>query len=322
MSLANNSASLDLHVLGKTPVADGVISLEIAAPDGRTLPEWSPGSHLELRLPSGLRRQYSLCGDPTKRTSYTVCVLREDDGRGGSAEVHDRLAIGDSLTVTGPRNNFPLADAPDHLLLAGGIGVTPLKAMLDELDRRGDSWRLVYGGRSRDTMAFLDELVEAHPEKVTIVPQDEAGVPDFDHVVSELSCNTHIYCCGPPPMLTAATDACTRAGISDRLHTERFTADGAAPDPCGTDEFEVELRASGITLTVPAEQSMLETIRDELPSIDYSCSEGYCGTCETRVLEGQPEHRGTLLSPEEHDEEGTMLICVGRSQSSRLVLDL
>lgn len=322
MPALSDSTALKLRLERKTLVAEGVVALEFGAIDGAELPRWEPGAHLELRLPSGLRRQYSLCGDPETRDSYTVCVLREETGRGGSVEVHDRLDVGDEIGSSAPRNHFPLKAASDYVLLAGGIGITPIKAMVEELHRRGTSWRLVYGGRNRQSMAFAEELAQSYSDRVTLVREDEEGVPDLEQIVGSMSPQTHLYCCGPAPMLDAATEACVQAGLADRLHLERFGAAGNTPDPGADSAFEVELRESGMTLTVAADQSLLEAIRAVRPDIDSSCQEGYCGTCEIRVLGGRPDHRGTLLSPEEHDEEGTMLICVGRSHSAKLILDL
>ncbi|MBA0050935.1 oxidoreductase [Streptomyces sp. AJS327] len=313
---------LTLRLERRTRAADSAVLLEFASADGADLPPWDPGAHLELRLPSGLSRQYSLCGDPADRRTYTVCVLREEAGRGGSAEAHDRLNAGDEIGSSAPRNHFPLVEAPDYLLLAGGIGITPLRAMARELDRRGASWRLVYGGRALRSMAFAEELATAHPDRVTLVPQDERGLPDLAGLIAGLTPETRLYCCGPSPMLAAVSGACATAGVSDRLHLERFAADGDAPAGDTGAAFEVELRATGVTLNVAAGQSLLEAVRTVLPTVDSSCREGYCGTCETRVLEGQPEHRGSLMTPEEHDAEGTMLICVGRARGPRLVLDL
>lgn len=324
MSVVSNSDSdaLKLRLERRTRAAEGVVSLHLAAADGAELPPWEPGAHLELRLPSGLRRQYSVCGDPADRDRYLVCVLREGSGRGGSVEVHDRLEVGTEIGSSAPRNHFPLVDAPDYVLLAGGIGITPLKAMAEELQRRGDTWQLIYGGRTRQSMAFAEELLSAHPDRVTLLPQDECGLPDLERIAETLTVGTRLYCCGPAPMLTAVTEACDRAGQADRLHLERFTAAETAPDTSGDAAFEVELRESGVTLTVAADQSLLEAIRSVRTDVDFSCQEGYCGTCETRVLGGRPEHRGTLMSAEEHDAEGTMLVCVGRALSPKLVLDL
>lgn len=326
MPVASDTTSLRLRVIRKTALTQSAALLHLAGADGRALPGWEPGAHVELRLPSGLRRPYSLCGDPAARDTYAVCVQREESGRGGSVEAHDRLRVGTEIGSSAPRNHFPLRDASDYTLIAGGIGITPLKAMAEELHRRGASWRLVYGGRSLRSMAFARELAAAHPGRVTLVPQDEAGLPDLDRVVGSSSPDTRLYCCGPGPMLSAVMETCTRAGVADRLHMERFSAaedpPGSGADADSDSAFEVELRRSGTSLKVAAGQSLLEAIRAVRPDIDSSCQEGYCGTCETRVLEGEPEHRGSLLSPEEHEEEGTMLICVGRARSERLVLDL
>ncbi|MDQ8704095.1 PDR/VanB family oxidoreductase [Streptomyces sp. LHD-70] len=322
MSVVSDSTSLKLRVTRRTVRAVGVVELEFSAVDGADLPQWEPGAHLELRLPSALLRQYSLCGDPAARDTYVVCVQREANGRGGSVEAYDRLEVGVEVTGSAPRNHFPLVDAPEFILIAGGIGITPLKSMAEDLHRRGISWRLVYGGRSRRCMAFADELATAHPDRVTLVPQDEVGLPDLDRVVASVSQETRVYCCGPAPMLAAVTEACARAGCADRLHIERFSAADASPDTGVDSAFEVELHRSGTTLTVSADQSLLEAIRAVRPDIDSSCQEGYCGTCETRVLDGEPEHRGTLMSPDEHEAEGTMLLCVGRARSAKLVLDL
>ncbi|WP_067794638.1 PDR/VanB family oxidoreductase [Actinomadura formosensis] len=304
-------------------VAESVLLLEFEAVGGGPLPPWEPGAHLELRLPSGLSRQYSLCGDPADTSSYTFCVLREEQGRGGSVEVHRDLKAGDEIEARLPRNHFPLVDADEYLFVAGGIGITPIKAMVEEVERRGASWRLVYGGRARASMAFVSELAALGGERTTVVPQDEAGLLDVPGIVRALPEGALLYCCGPAGLLDAMTDACTAAGVADRLHLERFTASGAAPAAGGEDTaFEVELAASGVTLTIAADESILEAAQSIRSDLGFSCQEGYCGSCETRVLAGRPDHRGTLMSPEEHDEEGTMLICVGRSHTPKLVLDL
>jgi ferredoxin-NADP reductase len=294
----------------------------LAATDGADVPRWEPGAHLQWQLPSGLRRQYSLCGDPTDRRTYTVCVLRQQDGRGGSIEVHDDLQVGTAIDSSPPRNNFPLKNAPDFVLLAGGIGITPIKPMLEELHRRGVTWRLIYGGRNRRSMAFADELVRTYPDRVALLPEDEHGLPDLGEIVGSLGPQSRLYCCGPARMLAAVTDACAEAGVADRLHLERFGAAEDAVDASGEQAFEVQLQKSGVVVVIPANQRILDTVRAVRPNIESSCNEGYCGTCETRVLAGQPEHRGSLMSAEEHDEDGTMLICVGRARSATLVLDL
>jgi ferredoxin-NADP reductase len=314
---------LTLRLSSRIEIAEGVLLLEFECASGRRLPGWTPGAHLEIKLPSGLSRQYSLCGDPADRTRYEVGVLREDGGRGGSLEVHRDLVVGTELIARPPRNHFPLVDADDYLLIAGGIGITPIKAMVRELERRGVQWRLLYGGRSLSSMAFVDDMRALSSDRVSIVPQDAVGLLDVAGTIAAVGPGTQVYCCGPSGLLEAVTGACENNGIADNLHIERFTSSGSAVlVPDDDIAFEVEMALSCATVTVAPDQSILEACRTVRGDLDYSCMEGYCGSCETRVLEGKPEHRGTLMSPEEHDEEGTMLICVGRSRSPRLVLEL
>lgn len=315
-------STVTLRLRRKLPLAEGVLQLDFEPADGTSLPTWDPGAHLEIHLPSGLTRHYSLCGDPSCQNTYSVAVRREESGRGGSTEIHDVLPVGEEVRSSSPRNHFSLADGSDHVLIAGGIGITPIKTMVEELERRGVSWSLVYVGRSRKTMAFAEFLVTRYPGRVTIMAADEGRVPDLDELVRSLAPRTHVYCCGPARMLNAVTAVCEETGTTHRLHVERFNAGEASPPSLTGGSFEVELRETGKTVTVAENQSILDAIRPVLPNVPSSCQEGYCGTCETRVLEGRPEHRGTLLTPEEHDEEGTMLICVGRSHSDKLVLDL
>jgi ferredoxin-NADP reductase len=325
----SESSSLRLRLVDKTRLTDDVAMLKFSSSDGSDLPSWEPGAHLELHLHSGLRRQYSLCGDLRSRGTYTVCVLRQQDGRGGSVEIHDRLDVGDEIDSSCPRNHFPLIPAADYVLVAGGIGITPIKAMVGQLHERGASWRLIYGGRSLSSMAFAEELRTAYPGRVAVLPEEEHGLLDLRCIVATMTPNSRLYCCGPAPMLAAATQVCAGAGVADRLHLERFgAADNVRADADfasntdGDSVFDVVLQQSGVTVTVAANQSILEAVRAARPDINSSCEEGYCGSCETRVLYGKPEHRGSLMTPEEHDREGTMLVCVGRARTAKLVLDL
>ncbi|MFF3573914.1 PDR/VanB family oxidoreductase [Nocardia jiangxiensis] len=319
----NDARRTTIRVIEAEQITTDVVRLVLAPVGNRSLPSWSAGAHVDLHLPSGLSRQYSLCGDSSDTSSYTVCVLREPSGRGGSAEIHDSVKVGTELSISGPRNHFALVNSPKYRFLAGGIGITPIKAMIDEAERLGADWALVYGGRTADSMVFGAELLSRYPTQVTLVPQDTEGLIDVTGVVASIDADTQIYCCGPEGLLEAVGKACEAANTTDLLHIERFTAGEAPPIPDGGDKpFEVELRQSGVTLTVGADQSLLEVVRGIRDDIDFSCQEGYCGSCETKVLEGQPDHRGTMMTPEEHDEDGTMLICVGRSCSPRLVLDL
>jgi ferredoxin-NADP reductase len=324
MSQNTDQSHITLRVRRRAEIAVNALLLELESASGEVLPEWPPGAHLDIHLPSGLTRQYSLCGAREDRSTYVVVVLREPHGRGGSEEIYRELGVGTEFISSTPRDHFRLVDASEYVLIAGGIGITPIKAMVDELRARGARWRLHYGGRSREHMAFVDELVDLGGDNVSIVPQDVDGLLDVPAIIGNLSPEAAIYCCGPAPLLDAVLTACAEAGASERLHFERFVApsDGAGFVADGDTAFEVELRSSGVTLQVPADKTLLEVVQSVLPDVPFSCTEGYCGSCESVVLDGEPDHRGSLMTPEEHAEEGTMLICVGRSKSHRLVLDL
>ncbi len=322
---SEDTATRELLVRQVRWEADGVVSLELVDPVGRALAPWEPGAHLDLALPSGLVRQYSLCGDPANRHAYTVAVLKEAASRGGSKEIHETPLVGRRLTVRGPRNQFRLVDADRYVFLAGGIGVTPIVPMVAEAAARGRPYRLVYGGRTRTSMAFLDRLAAPGGGEVEVLPEDEAGWPDLDAILSAAPPGTAVYCCGPAGMIAAVEEACDRLLEPGALHVERFTAplaptDGVAEAEPG-ETFEVELARSGVVLTVPPDRTLLRAVLDAVPSHLYSCEEGYCGTCEARVLDGDPDHRDTVLTEEER-AEGKMILCVGRSRSPRLVLDL
>ncbi|MCC8482323.1 PDR/VanB family oxidoreductase [Streptomyces globisporus] len=306
-----------LLITGRTEIADGVVQLRLEGPG---LPPWSPGAHLDLVLPSGLVRQYSLCGDPADTGAYTVATRLVADGRGGSREVHEQLQEGLEVEVRGPRNRFPLTEAPGYVFVVGGIGITPVLPMLRALAASGAEWRLLYGGRSRASMPFLEEIEKlgADGDRVTVVAQDEAGHPDVAGALADLSPGTAVYCCGPEPLMAAATAALPGGGT---LHLERFSATGgAAGSEAGSEAFEVELRRSGRTVPVAAGQSVLAAVRAELPHVSYSCEQGFCGTCQQRVLEGEIDHRDELLTEDERGD--SMLICVSRCRGGRLVLDL
>ncbi|MCU1614644.1 MAG: oxidoreductase [Frankiales bacterium] len=318
---------LTLRVTEVVRETDQVIAVTLAQSDGADLPVWEPGAHLEFTLPSGLIRHYSLCGDPRDRGSYTVAVLRELTGRGGSKELHEIARAGLDLVVRAPRNNFPLETAAEYLFLAGGIGITPILAMIRVVEASGRAWRLVYGGRSRASMAFLPELAglltdpESHAESLVIHPEDELGFPDFAAEFAKLGPNALVYACGPTPMLDALSALAERDGWRDWLRVERFTANPDDVDLDG-DAFEVELARGKASVIVPSGVSILDAVRPIVPNVAFSCEEGHCGTCETVVLDGVPDHRDSYLDDDEHESNETMMICVSRSLSKRLVLDL
>lgn len=303
--------------------AVGVVSVLLEDPLGSALDPWAAGAHVEIALPSGTRRQYSLCGDPSDRHRYRIAVLRQPGGRGGSVEVHDTLRVGSTVGCSAPRNLFELVSAQHHLLIAGGIGVTPLLAMAETLARRGASWTMIYGGRTRASMAFIDRLSE-YEDRVTVVPQNEDGNPDLPAVLAAAQPGTAVYCCGPDGLLEAARSACAEILGEDAFHSERF---GASETPTSrqsaeaTGEFEVELRRSGAILQIPSDRSVLDMVREVDPDVAYSCEDGFCGSCETKVLEGVPLHRDSVLTKSERDSGSSMMICVSRSRTPRLVLD-
>jgi ferredoxin-NADP reductase len=291
-------------VAGKTRLAGNVALLTLTAD---ALPSWDPGAHVDLHLPCGLTRQFSLCGDPNDPGAWRVAVLREPEGRGGSAYVHDVLAEGDEVAVSGPRNNFPLVEADDYLFIAGGIGITPILPMLPAVK---SPWRLFYGGRTRSSMAFADELP---PGDVTLWPQDERGLLDLDAILAGAGPGTAVYACGPESLLDAV-----EARRPD-VHLERFRANA---EPAAGESFEVELASSGRVLEVTSGNTILQTLRGAGLQVLTSCEEGTCGTCETGVLAGVPDHRDTVLTQAERDAGDIMMICVSRARTPRLGLDL
>ncbi|MCW2800817.1 MAG: oxidoreductase [Aeromicrobium sp.] len=299
--------------------AADVLSLELCPMSaGEQLPVWEPGAHLDLHAGNGQIRQYSLCGDPADRSQWRIAILRVPDGRGGSAWFHDELSIGDEIKVSGPRNNFKLEAAPSYVFIAGGIGITPILSMIDAANQSGVPWELAYGGRSRESMAFLDRF-RGHFERVTIVPQNESGLIDIDAVLGEQVEGRRIYCCGPEPLI-AAVEAAMADRHAEALHVERFRA--SIDDTASGSEFDVELAASGRQIHVAAGQSIIDALAETGVEVDFSCREGTCGTCETAVLSGIPEHRDSVLTPEEKDANDCMMICVGRCLQGPLVLDL
>lgn len=321
MHVTHTEQHLRLRVAQMTWEAEGVLSLRLRSLDGGDLPAWAPGAHLDLQLPGVITRQYSLCGSPSDRTSWRIAVLREVDGRGGSRAVHERLRPGDLVDVLGPRNNFPLHDAPAYLFVAGGIGITPLLPMIEAAEAAGARWSLTYGGRTRASMAFLDEL-STHRNAVRVMPRDEVGLLDLEALLAVPQPDTLVYCCGPEPLLAAVEQRC-QPWPKGSLHVERFAPKAQpAADPATEAAFEAVLQRSGATVQVPPGRSILQALEDAGLEALNSCREGICGTCETTVLEGVPDHRDSLLSDDEKDENTTMMICVGRALSARIVLDL
>ncbi|MER5634581.1 cytochrome P450 [Streptomyces nitrosporeus] len=320
-TLARTTHRLTLRVAERREESQGVTSFVLEHPDGGTLPAWKPGAHIEVDLPGGMSRQYSLCSDPAEAHRWHIGVLREPAGRGGSAHLHDTVQAGAVLKVSRPRNHFPLRTAERYLFVAGGIGITPILAMIRQAEADGADWTLLYGGRTRASMAFLTELAP-YGGRVLVRPQDEFGLLDLAGHFGEPADGTLIYACGPEPLLRAA-GAASAHWPQGSLHVERFapkTAETAGQEQ----EFEVEFAASGLTAKVPAGRSILQVAEElGLPALS-SCAEGTCGTCETPLMSGEAEHRDAVLTEAEQQAQDTIMICVSRAAGTcpRLVLDL
>ena len=312
----------DLLITARDAPAEGVISLTLADPGGGQLPAWTPGAHIDLLLADTVR-QYSLCGTPGDQHRWRIAVLLDPAGRGGSRRVHETLKVGDQIAVRGPRNHFPLHVVPRYIFLAGGIGITPILPMVAAAAEAGADWQLHYGGRTLASMAFTDELAR-YGDRVTLWPQDNKGLLPLAEILGAPAQGVAVYCCGPEGLLAAAEQHCA-AWPAGALHLERFAAKPQSEPAAGPGQeapFEVVCQRSGLTVTVPPGQSILEALEEQGVSVLSSCQEGVCGTCETRVIEGVPDHRDSLLSEEEQEANEYMMVCVSRAKSDRLVLDL
>ena len=314
-----SEVELELVVTATDLVADRVRRISLRRNDGGDLPAWAPGSHVDLTVGEGQVRQYSLCSDPENLEAWTVAVLLEHSSRGGSAYVHESLRVGTVLPARGPRNHFPLVDAPAYLFIAGGIGIAPLLPMLAEVSRGDAPWRLVYGGRRRSAMAFADGLVEKYGDQVQVVPEAELGQLHVPSLLQLDHSGTAIYCCGPEGLVSAieSLHGRTRRGT---LHIERFSPRELDTLPT-TQTFEVEAARSGVSVSVGPGTSILDALDSAGVRVLSSCREGICGTCELSVLAGVPEHRDSILTEAERQASETMFVCVSRCLSPRLVLD-
>jgi ferredoxin-NADP reductase len=290
------------------------VALTLADPDGGLLPSWTPGAHIDVRLPSGRRRQYSLCGPPGRRTDYRVAVRRIADGGGGSLEMHDTFHVGDTCEFEGPRNAFYLVtDEQDVLFVIGGIGVTPILPMIRVAQQHGINWRAIYAGRGRDYMPLLDEVLAVGAGRVTVWADDEHGrLPTTDELLATAGPKTAVYVCAPTAMLEAVR-AARDEQVDAPLHYERFSP----PPIVDGIPFELELARSGRVLRVPANRSALAVLLDREPTTAYSCQQGFCGTCKVKVLAGEVDRQGRTAEGEDE-----MLVCVSRAKSDRVVIDV
>ncbi|GGG03368.1 ferredoxin [Rhodococcoides trifolii] len=310
---------LEVVVVATHDAADGIRAFDFARVDGEPMPPWNPGAHIDLLLTPGLERQYSLCGDPNQLETWRVAVLREPESRGGSEWVHERLAEGDKLRIRGPRNNFPLVEASEYIFIAGGIGITPLLPMIAECEAKGRPWTLTYGGRSPSSMGFT-HIESEYDGKVTLWPQDSRGLIDLAALLNTPRDGAAVYCCGPGVLLDAVEKSCEH-WPDGSLHLERFRPKAGALDGVSR-SFEIELDQTGLVLTVGENESIVDVLDKAGVEVPTSCREGTCGTCETVVLDGIPDHRDSFLNDFERDSNEVMMVCCSRAKCDRLVLDL
>jgi ferredoxin-NADP reductase len=310
--------TIPLRLTGIRYAATDINLYEFRHPDGRALPPATPGAHVDLHLPTGLLRQYSLVTVDRDPRAYVVGVKRDRDSRGGSSHIHDRLRVGQMLEVGGPRNNFPLIeDAAHTVLIAGGIGITPIWCMAQRLIRLGRPFDLHYACRTRDEAAFLDDLLQRSEARLHFDAESGGRFLDVEAVIASAPAASHFYCCGPGPMLDAY-EAATAPLPAERVHVEYFSGREAVAVEGG---YVVELHRTGERFEIPAGKTILQVLRDAGVAAPYSCEEGICGACQVTVVAGTPDHRDSVLGETERRDGKTMMICCSGSKSERLVID-
>nr|WP_277351784.1 FAD-dependent monooxygenase [Antrihabitans stalactiti] len=314
---AARSIPVAAQVAGIRPVSSDTTVFDLKRVDGEPWTEWTPGAHIDLHLPSGKVRQYSLSGDVSDRETLSVAVLREPEGRGGSVEIHD-LAVGAAVAVVGPRNNFALDDATEYVFIAGGIGITPILTMIAAAENAGKPWRLLYRGRSAAHLPFGADLAERYGDKVTLSNGETDPRPDLGSWIDGLPAGSAVYSCGPNSLMEAVVETADRHPRVT-AHIERFVPTESAPRE--NNSFEVELAQSNATVAVTAEMSMLDAIRGAVPDLPASCENGLCGSCEVAVLRGRPDHRDDIIGPAERTRTDIMYPCVSRSLDATLTID-
>ena len=316
----SNSQQIVVRVQAMRFEANGIVSVELVSPHGAELPAFAAGAHIDLHLPNGVVRSYSLWNSPQERHRYVIGVLHDKNSRGGSRYVHEQLRVGATITIGAPRNNFPLDETAAHtVLIAGGIGITPIYGMLNELRRLGKSVELLYCARNRAEAAFVERLLGS--EGVQTHFDDEAGSPpDLRAYLGGKSGSAHFYCCGPTPMLNAFERTCEALGLPN-VHIERFAPAEPVVAMQGS-EYECHLARSQKMVLVPTGKSLLDALLEAGVDVDHSCREGVCGSCETRVVDGVPDHRDGVLTKAERESGKTMMVCVSGCKGRRLVLDL
>jgi phthalate 4,5-dioxygenase reductase subunit len=320
MTTLSQPQMLPLRVTRHDRIADGIHMLEFRDAGGKPLPEFSAGAHIAIQTPNGLLRKYSLCNDPAERDRYLVAIKREANGRGGSCNLIDNTKAGDELMVTAPVNDFALPQrAQDFLFIAGGIGITPIMAMIREIRRQGKRFRLFYCSRSPETTAFIDEL--SAPEfKDHVVIHYDHGDParslDFKPILAERKNREHLYCCGPRPLMEAVRHS-TDHWSSAAVHFEAFS--DAETHKVTDKPFKVRLAHSGDVVDVPTDKTILEALRAHGLEVPSSCETGTCGTCRTKLLAGKADHRDLYLP--DHDRADNIMLCVSRALTDEITID-
>ncbi len=318
---ASNTLQVFVHTLRYE--AQGIISVDLRAAQQQDLPAFTAGAHIDVHLPNGLVRSYSLLNDCSERHRYVLGVLKDAKSRGGSRAVHEQLRIGTVLSISQPRNNFALhEEAPHTVLVAGGIGITPILCMARRLRALGQSFELLYFARARTHAAFADEVAALGAPVHWHFDDAQAGPPDLKALLAARSApGTHYYACGPAVMLDAFEAHCQALGYAN-AHIERFAAVEVAASSDARQSYQVELKRSGKVIEITPDISLLAALQAAKVNVQTSCEEGICGSCETRVLEGLPDHRDSVLSPAERATNQAMMVCVSGCKSERLVLDL
>lgn len=317
--------NITTKIVDRRHVGEGILEFVLAPVTGTDLPSWEPGAHIDLILPEKdkdgepLIRQYSLCGNPAELSNYHLGILRDESGRGGSEYIHARLQIGDEIAISAPRNHFPFKPGQRTLFIAGGIGITPILPMVRHAITQGHDWQLIVAARNRTRLPFLDALSSLPQDRIQYHCDDEAGILDLAGLLSNLNNDTTVYSCGPAPLLNALQSL--NEGAAWHLHIERFAASPLSGTSDNT-PFDVICRKSKKQLHVPADKSLLQVLREAGIKVESSCRDGICGTCEINVFSGTPCHRDSVLTKEEREDGTHMMVCVSRSKSDILELDI
>lgn len=319
MTLQTATRTDQLVVVDRIQQSTSVTEFVLERTDGTRLPDWAPGAHIDVVLPSGKVRQYSLCGDRWAPHQYRIAVQREEDGTGGSVEIHEEIHLGDTVSFGGPRNNFRLAPATNYRFIAGGIGITAVLPMIEQAEKLNLDWQLLYLGKTAERMAYRN-LADHYPNRVTMHTSADNGRASLRQWLENLPHDTMVYACGPESMLEALPAECPELP-AQFLRTERFT-NTLADATISSEPYEIELHRSGRVINAPGTTPVIDVLSKAGVDVITSCSKGVCGTCEVDVLDGEIDHRDAILDDEERAANTCMFPCVSRALSKRLVLDL